>query len=368
MKEFDEIDNCLSFDFNYIPYRPGMKLNIKDKEYVYKNSLLLTDEKPIYSNVSGVALGIAKLNGKKYIVIENDFKDKLLKHKGAKKNINKYTKDEFISLMKEFPIISDFDENSKVLIISGISEYYEESTYRVLINNYVSQILETIDAIIEIMNIRKCFFAIDSKKTESIDLLVSNLGTYPKIDLKIFNNDLSLGNKEILINKLTNYKNKNYKILFLNIRDVLDIYNILKFKRSVTETYINLKGNLINIDKVIRIKIGTNLADILKEYNIENKEFILNGLLNGKIIKDRNYIIDRSIRSIFVNTINTYQELPCINCGACLQCCPVHINPKYMHFNTNKKSQEYEKKCVKCGLCSYVCPSKIELVKGDKDD
>ena len=58
----------------------------------------------------------------------------------------------------------------------------------------------------------------------------------------------------------------------------------------------------------------------------------------------------------------------CINCGLCMSSCPVGINPKYMHFNENKKSKEYKEKCVNCGICSYVCPSKITLNRGEPYD
>ncbi len=367
-----EIENYLSVDYIYIPYEKNMKINIKDKEYIYKNTLLLSGERNVYSSVSGTILGATKIHDKKYIVLENDFKDKLAVRSGAKKNINNYTKEEFIDLINKYFHISDFDETSKVLIVSGIDSYYEETIYGTLLENFTTPILETIDAIIEIMNIKKCFLAISSKNTESIDILVNNLGTYPKIDLKILNNNLYMGNKEILIDKLTNYKNKNYNVLFLNIKDILNIYTILKFKRSATETYILLTGNLIDFSKVIRVKLGTNLADLLKEYNIkETENIIVNGLLNGTLLKDRNYIIDNNVRSIFINTCTKFKVNECINCGACLEICPIHINPKYMYHNNDKKADYYKNKCINCGLCSYICPSKISLnrdvVKNDKE-
>ena len=45
----------------------------------------------------------------------------------------------------------------------------------------------------------------------------------------------------------------------------------------------------------------------------------------------------------------------------CINSCPQGINPKYMHFNKDKKANDYRSKCVNCGICSYLCPSKINL-------
>ena len=119
----------------------------------------------------------------------------------------------------------------------------------------------------------------------------------------------------------------------------------------------------------IATNIGTNIMDILKEYNIKDyKNVIINGLLNGKILKNPNFIIDKNIRSIFINTYKKYDDVECINCGLCLNICPININPKYMYFNSDKKSKGYKRECIKCGMCSYICPSKIDLYKGDYND
>ena len=85
-----EITNFLTSDYIYIPFKNGMKLDKKDRDYIYKDELLLSDDnKKIYSTVSGNILGLTKINNKKYIVIENDFKDKEEHKKGTKRFINK---------------------------------------------------------------------------------------------------------------------------------------------------------------------------------------------------------------------------------------------------------------------------------------
>lgn len=361
-----EITNCLTTDYIYLPYDNSMKILKKDREYVYKDEVILSNEKKkIFSTVSGNILGLTTLNHKKYIVIENDFKDKTKIKKGTKRFINKYTKEELVKLINDYQVLDDFDESSKVLIINGIDEYIDEITYNTLLQTNTIEILDTIDALIEIMNIKKCFLAVSNSNIECINILINNIGTYPKIDLKLFTHNHTIGKKEIIIDRLTNYRNKKYNIQYLNIIDVLNIYNVLKKQRPKTTTYITLTGNLINFTKVLKVNIGTNICDILKEYKINNKDnIIINGLLNGQHIKDPNFIIDDKVKSIFINTIEKYKEKKCINCGICTNVCPVNINPKYMYFNKDKKSEDYKKKCINCGLCSYNCPSKINLNKG----
>ena len=366
----DNIKNYLISEYIYIPYDSSLEIKFKEKDYVHMGDILLEgNNKYIYSSVSGILLGLTTINNMKYLVIENDYKDKTSIRKGTKKYINKYTKEELYNMIKKYSIIDNFDINSKVLVISGISEYIDEISYSMLLKEYTIEILDTIDALIEIMNIRKCFLALTTDDGELIDIMYNNIGTYPKIDLKLFSNNYYIGNKNILINKLTNYKNKNYNIEYLSIKDILNIYYILKKDNYPSETYITLSGDLIDNKDVIRVKKGTNIKDLLKHFKIENKDnIIINGLLNGVLLKNNDFIIDNDVRSVFINTNVKYKEQKCINCGLCIEKCPVNINPKYMYHNKDNKALEYKKKCVNCGICSYICPSKINLNKGVKND
>lgn len=363
MKDNNEIINILTTDYIYLPYSENMELHIKNDEYIYKDDLILSnDTKNIYSTVSGNVLGLTTLNNKKYILIENDYKDKVKKRIGTKKFINKYTKDEFVELINKYKIIENFDTTSKVLIINGIEEYIDDITYNTLLKTNTIEILDTIDALIDIMNIRKCFLAVFNNDEETINTLLNNIGTYPKIDLKMFTPNHIISKKEVLIDKLTKYRNKKYNIQYLNLKSILKMYNLLKKQRPTSNTYLTISND--DNKKVINVKIGSNLNDILNELKIDNKNIIVNGLLSGTHLKDRNFIIDEKINSIYITEIKEYQEKECINCGLCINVCPININPKYMYFNKDKKSKKYKELCINCGLCSYNCPSKINLNKG----
>ena len=59
-------------------------------------------------------------------------------------------------------------------------------------------------------------------------------------------------------------------------------------------------------------------------------------------------------------------EEKCLNCGECLNICPVGINPILLKNATYKKL--VEEKCLKCGLCSYICPTYINFNKYMEDN
>ena len=95
--------------------------------------------------------------------------------------------------------------------------------------------------------------------------------------------------------------------------------------------------------------------------------------MSGKEIDINNLIITSDLTSILVIKKETIEkahrkEGKCLNCGACIDICPVGINPLLL----KEKNYKEKNKCLKCGLCSYICPVYINFnysdIEGDNND
>ncbi len=360
--------NYLNPDFVYIPYEKGYILNIKTNETVNKESVLLSkDNKYIYSPISGTVIGACEMiinkNKVPAIVIENNFCEKVNELSGAKKQINNYSKEEVIKLVNEYNAFEGILEGN-IIVINGVDLEIYEATRSYIINQHSIEILETADALYEIFNCNKCYFIIKNNDAENVETLVHHIGTYPNIDLKLMPDLYPIGHKDVLISKLPISKENKKNIIYLTVEEVLAIYNVLRKKRPITEKLVTISGNLIDKSKVINIKIGTTLKDILfNNFKIKSDDYkiIINGLLSGYEVDSLDVVITKDIRSIFINSEKTDKPKRCINCGMCHTKCPMGCSKKH-NYNLDK--------CIECGTCTYICPANINFkdVKGEKND
>ena len=130
-----------------------------------------------------------------------------------------------------------------------------------------------------------------------------------------------------------------------------------------TKKYITISGLGVKKPKVINVKLGTLVSDVLKKVELKNDQeykIIINGLMKGKYLNISKMIVTNDLESIFLMPKDNYLVQPCLNCGLCYECCPRNLNPKYLK-NLPKIPKEYLERCNGCNLCSYVCPAKINL-------
>jgi len=353
-----QIGSFLNPDFVYVPFADNYKLYIKSGDMVQKEEILLyKDHNYLYSPISGKILGSTMMqvgrNKMKTVVIENDFREKTKAIRGVKKYINTYSGAEVIALVKTF---NAYDKSFKgeTLLINGIDLEPYVVTNSCLISEYTNELLETIDAILEIFKVERCYLVIKNNDSENVETLINHLGTYPNISLKLMPDLYPLGHQEVLINEIVLPKYREDGVIYLTVEDIYAIYNVLKKGKPITEKLITVTGNLITKPKVIKVKIGTSLKDLINgHFKIKDDNYliIINGLMGGYPIDTLDYLITNEVKSIFITTPLNDHETTCINCGMCHTKCPMGCNPR----------SNLMKNCISCGTCTYVCPAKLNF-------
>ena len=380
----------------YIPLenKSGIKykklVNVGD--YVFKGQVVAINESidfPIHSSVSGYVVENEsnELNtGKKVecIAIENDFKEKYQEKLGSIKEISNYSKEEFIELLKtseitglggsDFPTFLKYNTDSKInyLLVNGVECEPYISCDKVVMSKYMEKILEAVDAILEIMKIKKAYIVVKSSNIESQKVINKYINTYPNIKLALMPDMYPAGWERNIVEVLLHKKYDKYPVevgaIVSNVSTIYAIYEMLKYNTPLTERIITITGTGIRKPSNIKVKIGTKLSEIIENIegykDIKKPIFIAGGPMMGSSLPSDNLIVTKDLNCVLVIDDIELTNYPCIKCGKCTNVCPVHLLPVMIMNNIGNEKKLKElmpQKCIECGLCSYICPSKIEV-------
>ena len=380
----------------YIPLenKSGIKykklVNVGD--YVFKGQVVAMNESidfPIHSSVSGYVVENEsnELNtGKKVecISIENDFKEKYQEKLGSIKEISNYSKEEFIELLKtseitglggsDFPTFLKYNTDSKInyLLVNGVECEPYISCDKVVMSKYMEKILEAVDAILEIMKIKKAYIVVKSSNIESQKVINKYINTYPNIKLALMPDMYPAGWERNVVEVVLHKKYDKYPVevgaIVSNVSTIYAIYEMLKYNTPLTERIITITGTGIRKPSNIKVKIGTKLSEIIENIegykDIKKPIFIAGGPMMGSSLPSDNLIVTRDLNCVLVIDDIELTNYPCIKCGKCTNVCPVHLLPVMIMNNIGNEKKLKElmpQRCIECGLCSYICPSKIEV-------
>lgn len=348
-------------EYIYIPILPNSKALVNISTKVKIGTPVLATSNSIYTSpISGEVSAVKKVNTINSeidtIAIKNDFKEVTAKDTKIKKNILNIKKEVIDKALALFKI--DL-KNKKNLILNCIDDepYTLTESYHLFLN-YI-EFLEVLDKLADIYKLN-ISIAVKSSSNYSINELMNYLGMYPNIKLEIMPNLYLLGKDEFLL-KYLGLNTAETKII--NASAFYHLSNFLKKGRLKSDTLITISGNNVKNPSIIKTKIGSDVKTALKDIKIISKDYtcIGNGLMSGKIISLDNLIITEDLTSILImkEEKKEKKEGKCLNCGACINICPVGINPTLL--DNEKYYEKVKNKCLKCSLCSYICPVYINF-------
>ena len=337
---------------------------------------------PILASISGKIIDFVDmtyLDGDKVkcAVIDNNFDGEL----NTTKINKKYTRTEFISKLQEkgiigmggasFPTYAKYDIEKKIntLIVNAVEcEPYITSDFIVSMS-HCEEILETIDTIMEINDIKECIIAIKKDNDSLKKLLCSYLGTYPNIKLKLVPSVYPMGYERLLVKyvKKEIYKNLPLEkgVVVNNISTIYAIYQALKYDNPLVERVITISGLVDNPLNVL-VRVGTKVSDIINNFGKINEDlvYIASGPMYGKKVDINSLVVSANLNGIVAleKCVNKVED--CNHCGKCVSVCPKKLSPVLIKDNIDNPYKLKELKayrCIECGLCSYICPSKINV-------
>lgn len=214
------------------------------------------------------------------------------------------------------------------------------------------------------------------------------------------------GEDEVLTKTLLNLETPSGKsvtaigAVVCDVQQVIAAYEAVLEGKALIERVISLGGSAIRKPANVRVRVGTPVGDLLREFGHETpSRVILGGPMTGTAVGNLDAPILRDTRALVVLReptkrgaspgfgYDSYTRIvppvlggprrattglngtprPCIHCGYCVDVCPQNLFPIWIAEASRQgdlvKAERLDAfACVECGLCSYVCPSKISVM------
>lgn len=346
---------------------------------------------PIHSSVSGTVESCNKKmwhsSGKLVdcIQIKNDFKEELYPdykplEEITPENIGFIAKSKGIVGLggSGFPTFVKYQVKNPMdyVIINGAEcEPFITGDYRLMIEQ-ADKLVRGIEYIMKAVSAPKAVIAIKKNKLEAIESVKKAIANKPEISVYLLKDEYPAGYEKYIVQRVTG---KNYKALpaeagavVNNVATAVALCEAIEEGKPLIEKVVTFTGYGIANPQNVKVKIGTNCADVIKfiggySNDDPNTIMIAGGPMTGSTVAFENLVVNRSFGCCLVMPKATdFKEEPCLGCGKCAAACPMKLTPTQIKRvfalkDTALLETLKPQKCVQCGLCSYVCPSRIDL-------
>ena len=159
----------------------------------------------------------------------------------------------------------------------------------------------------------------------------------------------------------------------VDVPAVAQVAGVLLNGRPHTEALVQVSAPSQWIHTFLRVREGTLLEDVLEHLSPAPRDparVICRGPFLGHAMYDLRVPLIQQTEAVFFQEeadLTPFEDEPCINCGRCVQSCPMRLFPnelsrscEYGRFEEAEENDLF--RCIECGICAYVCPVRRPMV------
>lgn len=355
---------------------------------------------PIHASVSGKVVAVEPRphpggDVMMSVVIENDFKDTPHPSIVHRDNVDALTSQEIIDIVKEagitgmggagFPThvkLSGAVGKADTIILNGAEcEPYITADHRLMLERGEA-VIGGARFIMKALGLKEATIGIEGNKLDAVEHLKSLL---PSGDTSIHVETLKTrypqGAEKQLIQRVTGREvppgglPADVGCTVFNVATAAAIYDAVTEGKPLTHRNVTITGGAIERPMNVNAPIGTPVEHLIKMaggFKTQPQRLLMGGPMMGNpqydltapMFKGTNCILALTDAEAAVQDT----EQTCLRCGRCVNACPMHLMPLYMHMYAEKRAwHELEgyniMDCMECGSCNYICPARIHLVQ-----
>lgn len=353
----------------------------------------------IHSSVSGKVKNVTNMyhpNGFKVmsIIIENDNLYEEITDITTHLDYMNLSREEIIKIIKEAGVVgmggagfpthvklspSKEDKIDSIIVNGAECEPYLTCDHRMMLEKS-NEIVEGLKIVLKLFPDSKAYIGLESNKVNAIIAMKEASKDLPNIKVVTLKTKFPQGAEKQLIYSITKRQVPSGKLpatvgcIVQNVDTIYEIYNAVVNGLPLTSRVVTVTGDAIKEPKNFRVKIGTGYRELIHAAGgfLEDPfKVISGGPMMGIAAHTLDIPVTKGTSGILCLTKNTAaipEESNCINCGRCVDICPMNLMPIKLAANSTPDKYEVFDKChgldcIECGSCSYICPASRHLVQ-----
>ena len=278
--------------------------------------------------------------------------------------------------------VKDLSKLDAVVINAAECEPYITSDTRTMLDKS-DDIMRGIEAVKKYLHPNRFIIGIEKNKPEAIKKMQELASQSEGVEVKVLPSSYPQGGEKVLVfNTVGKIIPKgglplDVGVIVINVTTLAFIGNYLKTGMPLVNKCVTVDGSAVKEPKNVIAPIGMSIADVLEQSGGTKSEVAkalyggpMMGLavpsLDSPILKNTN-----AITAMDIKEATPPKTTPCIRCGACLNHCPLRLDPReiaraYKLGSVEDLQTLYVDLCMECGCCSYICPAHRPLVQTNK--
>lgn len=355
---------------------------------------------PIHASVSGTVVAVEPrpfTGGDKMIsvIIENDFKDTLSPDCKPRGNVDALTPQELVDIIKTAGITgmggAGFPTHVKInsaigkadtIILNGAEcEPYITADHRLMLEQG-EKVIGGARILMQALGLDKATIGVEGNKLDAVEHLKSLLPTGETgVQIETLRTRYPQGAEKQLIQRVTGREvppgglPADVGCCVFNVGTAAAVYDAVVLGLPLTKRALTVTGSAIARPINVLAPVGTPFTHLIEEaggFAADPARVIAGGPMMGFAQYDLSVTTGKATNSILCLTANDLpvqdKEQTCLRCGRCVNACPMHLTPLYMHMYADRHLwREVEDlrimDCIECGSCQYICPARIPLVQ-----
>lgn len=224
---------------------------------------------------------------------------------------------------------------------------------------------------------------IEKNKPDAIEVLKKTFADKPYVQIQELNAIYPQGAKQVMLYNATGRvavagrRLPSFGALIINVSSLALTAHYLKTGMPLVERIVTVDGPAVAKPMNLIAPIGTSIRELLNVTGLKSEpgKVVVGGPMNGKAIcsvDDPVVKVSNAVLAFDEKSAVLPEASACINCGRCIEKCPVGISVASVERMMKIADEEYRVKmlidtgvrqCVDCACCSYVCPAHRPLLQ-----